>query len=210
MNVLIIADSPDCDIKREYQRGIDITICLDGAIAKIPEGTHIDYIIGDFDTIERNNIDTSILDAKHIKITEQDSTDLEKGIEYALSLGASSICIANAFGGRSDHSLYNISMLKKYSSKVETIYMTNGLEHIYYLCNTDLSLLGTIGGSVAIIPFPSACISSQGLKYDMQDFAIKIGENASVSNSLRKEKALISISGDALVICDQVIKLEKK
>lgn len=202
MKILIIADSPSSDIKLEYQKDSDITICLDGAAEKILSTMRVDYILGDFDTIERNKVDINRLNAKHIKLTDQNSTDLEKGIEYAISLGAKSICIANAFGGRVDHSLYNISLLKKYHDQVDMIYMTNQFERIHYFSNESINFAGKAGANIAIMPFSAASISSEGLQYDMNEFDIEIGQSASVSNALNKENGYIKIVGDVLITSD--------
>ena len=76
-----------------------------------------DFLIGDMDSIDpllwdklRDNGKTKI-----IKISEQDTTDFEKALNFiSTQLNIQRIIALNAFGGRIDHTLANLNILVKY------------------------------------------------------------------------------------------------
>lgn len=72
-----------------------------------------DYIIGDFDSVNREVLEQY----KNIPITylkpEKDFTDTHMALKLAIEEGAKQITIAGAIGTRFDHSIANIHILKE-------------------------------------------------------------------------------------------------
>src|SRR5277367_6590431 len=82
-------------------------IALDGAAETLKKFKIIPkIIIGDLDSISPKTLKFfAQQQVAIIKDSDQNSTDLDKGIRHALSLGAEEIIISNALGGRIDHTL---------------------------------------------------------------------------------------------------------
>ena len=72
-----------------------------------------DYIIGDFDSVNKNILEQY----KNIPITylkpEKDFTDTHMALKLAIEQGAKNITIIGATGTRIDHSIANIHILKE-------------------------------------------------------------------------------------------------
>lgn len=199
--ILIIADSPsrliDGDVK-SYDR----VICLDGIAPYAYEaGIKPHIVIGDLDNISQNNINSlRKKGVKIIKVDDQNTSDLDKGISLALSYNATEIHILNALGGRTDHTLYNLRALRKHYTNSCIIKIINGQENIQYFKDQEIKVQGTIGDNIAIMAMPQAMVNSKGLKYELTDYKMNIGFSESISNQLAKKSATIHIKGEVLII----------
>ncbi len=111
LKVLIIASSPESDI--EYIGELyrtekpDKVICADGGSKKADTLGIKPYLhIGDFDSSEWKKSDKG---EKYD--SEKDWSDFEAAINIAWDMGASSITVTGATGGRYDHALANVFTL---------------------------------------------------------------------------------------------------
>ena len=106
--IAIIADGEKVNNIRRILKDADIIIAADGGanLCKLQK-VKPDYIIGDLDSITYENMEF-FSDSKFIEITEQENTDLQKALNYALSLNPTKIKIISSFGKRADHTLGNI------------------------------------------------------------------------------------------------------
>lgn len=89
-------------------------IVCDGAIRTYVECTsrRPDIVIGDGDSVEETLLDT--LGVEFIRISDQETNDLTKGVMKAKELGWDDIAIIGATGRREDHTLGNIFLLAEY------------------------------------------------------------------------------------------------
>jgi thiamine pyrophosphokinase len=200
MNILIIADAPNKIIMPD--NNFDSVIALDGAADKLlSSGITPTYIIGDLDTITTDTI--SIFESQKkliIRDYDQNTTDLDKGIILADSLGATSIIIINSQGGRTDHTLYALKALKKHYKKGRSIVLINDDECIEFLKDCHVTYQADIGAQFAIFGMPRAHVSSHGLRYELDNYAMEFGISESSSNMFANETVILEISGEAIVI----------
>ena len=177
-------------------------IVLDGA-AEFIKATPL-IIIGDFDKVTKSTLDHfQNLGTKIIKIDDQNSTDLDKGIRYCLEQHATSINIHNAIGGsRMDHTLYNTRILKKYYNPKVNIKLFHEDEVMQYFENCTIKVSGDSKSRFSLLSAPSAIITSVGLKYDMDDYKLEYGKAESACNSLSSHIAKITISGGIITVQD--------
>jgi thiamine pyrophosphokinase len=200
MIIQIVADSPISDLSH-LDRSQPI-ICTDGAIYRLlDDNIKVKYLIGDLDAVD----EAVLIKAKEqgvniLKIEDQNSNDLGKGIKLAIELGASTINIFQAVGGRIDQTLCNIGLLKKFHEVGPELRIINGDETMLYLEDIDIKLYGNSGMDVAIMSFPRAIVTSNGLEYDMDKLELKLGGIQSSSNKLKAQVADISVVGAALLI----------
>ncbi|MFI4983976.1 MAG: thiamine diphosphokinase [Rickettsiales bacterium] len=177
-------------------------IALDGAagILKAMDIMPV-VIIGDLDSINQETIDFfQENNVKVIKIDDQDSTDLDKGMEHALSLGATEIIISNALGGRADHTIYNYRIMKKYYSRLRNIKMVTLKDCMQYFEDAVVQIIDVADRPVSILSFPKAIVKSQGLQYELDNLELEMGLKESSSNKMIDGTAIIEIKGKALVI----------
>ncbi len=192
-------------------------LALDGAVNRFKSlKIYPDGILGDFDSIEdptywgvlgvfseineyspsyKGNFGITIIPAK-----DQNYTDLEKGIIYCDKATATSIFIVQAIGGRMDHTLGNLGVLKKYHRSDRDLTLVTEKEQVFYVCNADVVVEGGAGDYCAIMGYPQAQMTTSGLAYNGKDYLLQLGIQESICNTIAESQATISIKGEALVI----------
>ncbi len=210
MRVLIIANAPGNLAISDI--GYDEIIALDGAVNKLSVSAIIpDYIVGDMDAAPQEIVESLVAQGSHvIKVDDQNSTDMDKGINYAGELGATRIDIVNALSGRMDHTLYNVRILKKYYSNKRRIIIHEQDELLEYYADCELKVEGKIDSPLAIMSAPDVTVDSKGLKYDMDGLKLVYGARESSCNSLAAQHAEIRLRGGAIIIYDKTTSLVKR
>jgi thiamine pyrophosphokinase len=210
MRVLIIADAPGILQVSGLER--DLIIALDGAVNKLLDSAIIpNYIVGDMDAAPREIVKSLAAQGSLVvQIDDQNSTDLDKGINYADELGATSIDIVNALGGRMDHTLYNVRILKKYYRNNRRIIIHEHDELLEYYADCELEVEGNIDSPFSIMSSPEVTVSSRGLKYNMEGLKLSYGARESSCNGLAEQHAEIRLIGGALIIYDKMTTVNKR
>jgi thiamine pyrophosphokinase len=176
------------------------SIVLDGA-ACLLEKRHLfpSVLMGDFDSIDPHLLDRwERAGIPHMRCEDQDHTDLEKAIRFAISRGAKDIVILNALGGRMDHTLANIFFLKKYVQRSLRMVICDGTQYIECLHNETRELIAPAGSYCGFFGMPRATVTSKGLKYEMKNFPIRLGGQESVANEFCSNTAKIAVRGTCL------------
>lgn len=207
MKALIIAHGgiDNINILKKLYPIYDFVICADGGAKYAYEcGIIPNYLIGDFDSIDNKILDFYTL--RNVSIERypknKDYTDTELCVYKAIDLGCSEICIFAGIGSRIDHSLGNIGLLHVIKSSGVKGYIITENETIY-LCNDILSLKGSKGDIISIIPFygDAKGVTTEGLLYSLNNATIKFGYPIGVSNVMTDNECKIKIaSGEILVI----------
>lgn len=158
-----------------------------------------DIIIGDFDSAKMPKENANIIAVDSIK----DDTDTGLAVKYALRNGYRDIDIICALGGRIDHSLANISLMK---------YI---VEHkgVAKILSCDATLIAVGAGKIKIKNDGSKYLSVfslsdkskinyiKGTKYDVKNKVLQNGFPLGVSNEIKNKFAEISVeSGMVLII----------
>lgn len=97
-----------------------IIVC-DGALERYLDLTtrKPDVVIGDRDSVSEEELVRHGLE--YIYVADQETNDLTKAVDYALSRGWSSIAIIGAAGKREDHTIGNLFLLPEYLQKGATV-----------------------------------------------------------------------------------------
>ena len=115
MNIVIFANGQYFSnaVMKEKTAKADCIIAADGGLHNcLKNNITPHYVVGDMDSV--NNIDDKLLGKTEIlHIAEQDTTDIEKALNFAETLKPLRIDIFYSFGRRTDHSLANILILNQ-------------------------------------------------------------------------------------------------
>ena len=215
--VVIICDGkfPKTEYPRYLIRSADFIICCDGALRKFMRNSTAvfgeerlpDLVIGDMDTLPMS------MQKKYsdiiIKENEQEHNDQTKAVRWALNnlRGIESIHILGATGGRTDHTIGNVSLLMEYTRLFDldgiSIEMVSDNGTIFPINDTIEFECGP-GRSVSIFtPDNSLKIRSEGLEYPTDDVVFdnwwKATLNRSIADNVRLE---LSHRSMALIILD--------
>lgn len=200
--IIIVNGEP---LSIEYLRQLSqnkFVLVLDGAYQLACEaGLSIDALLGDFDSIEKEQLATA--KAKGIAVIyapDQNDTDLEKGIHYLDKLNCHKITITCATGFRLDQTLHNIRLLSRYYQPDRFLEVFTKKERVFLLRDQQIDYSASPGERFALLGAPEAVVTTQGLRYDMDNYALTFSGNSSVSNQVKKSKVKISVMGSVLVI----------
>ncbi len=216
-NVVIICDGdfPKTEYPRYLIRCADYIICCDGALKKFIRNSKAifgeerlpDLVVGDMDTL------SPALQKKYsdiiVKESEQEHNDQTKAVRWALNNLADieSIHILGATGGRTDHTIGNVSLLMEYTRMFElgdiVLEMVSD-EGTFFPINDTVEFDCGIGRGVSIFsPDNSLRIKSEGLEYPTEGVVFdnwwKATLNVAVQDSVRLELSHKSI---ALIMLD--------
>lgn len=144
-----------------------VVCCDGGADEYIRRGHTPDVIIGDGDSLS----DENRRKFGHIlhRISDQETNDQTKAVNFLLSKGKRRIAIIGATGKREDHTLGNISLLIDYlraGADVRT-YTDYG---IFIPCRSTRTFPSHPGQQVSIINFTAHGLHGKGLVYPLSDF----------------------------------------
>lgn len=113
MRALVFANGepPSSALARELAENAGLLVAADGgAHHAIAFGLLPDAVVGDMDSIDAG-LRAVLPEAVFVEVTDPETSDLEKAIDFALSEGATAVDVIAAGGGRADHALANLSVL---------------------------------------------------------------------------------------------------
>lgn len=184
----------------------DKIIAVDKGLETLDE-TEIkpDYIIGDFDSINKEvlkkfeNFDIPI---EYLN-PEKDFTDTHMGLKLAIDIKSNNITILGATGTRIDHLLANINVLKEALNQNINAKMIDENNTIFLINKNTKLPLNKNYKYVSVIPLTSKLegVDLKGFKYELDNATLEIGESIGVSNEQTADKATINIKkGIAIII----------
>jgi len=203
MKALIIADG-SAPIKDLIQKHSDapLVIAADGGL-KAAGLFNItpDYLIGDFDSADPDEINRLPAHTKLVRLNkEKNETDSMVALDTAIKEGADDIVMLGALGKRTDHALANLMLLKQAWDKGTRLVLEDEYCEVC-LATGKTTISGKKGQTVSVLPFGgSATVSSDdALHYPMDNLYMSEEDPVGISNILEKPAAEIHIKGFALV-----------
>lgn len=158
-------------------------------------------LVGDFDSIEKNILETY----KKSKVellnfsTDKDYSDGELLIKRIYD-SYDEIIILGALGGRYDHSLFNIYLLEKYP-KCKII---NSKEELYFI-NDIFFFKNDIDKRVSFLPLCNTnCISLEGFAYNLDKRIVKRGSSLTLSNIILEKDACVRIYQGGFIVIKEI------
>ena len=216
-NIVIICDGafPKTEYPRYLIRTADFVICCDGALRKFMRNSEAifgekrlpDLVIGDMDTLPQS------MQKKYadiiIKENEQEHNDQTKAVRWALGNldSIEAIHILGATGGRTDHTIGNVSLLMEYTRMFDlgeiSIEMVSDNGTIFPINDTIEFECGP-GRSVSIFsPDNSLRIRSKGLEYPTDEVIFDNWWKATLNRSTEDNVKLeLSHKSIALIMLD--------
>ena len=174
-------------------------ICADGGANKARLlGIRPNAIIGDLDSI-------SLRTRKHfsrvetIHIASQESTDLEKALDFLLKLLIPSATVVGATGGRPDHSLANLSILKKYHKRIRLLFSDPFCD--IRIIDSEIVFEAIVGSVISLMPL-DRCegVQTTGLKYPLNNESLELGEREGMSNVVISSPVQITVKKGCLLL----------
>ncbi len=186
-----------------YSKGFNTVICADGgANSAMKIGITPDFIIGDLDSVNKNVLnyykDKSVI----IKYKRQNDTDVEKCLKYAIKKKYQEVILLGVTGDRLDHTICNLGIVIKFYKKIKIL--INSENSFLTPADKPIQLKSIKGETISLYAFSDKTkITSQGLKYKLNNTALPFGVRESTSNvSISSLVNLKIIGGIIFVIRD--------
>ena len=206
MKALILVNGelyrPDVLRSRIRAEVFDLVLGADGGARYAHDlNVTLDAIIGDLDSL-------SAFEQQGISNTEfvsypavKGETDLELALLYAVERGANRIVMVGVMGGRMDMTIANILMITHTSLNSCRIEVWHGEQTGLVIKPPGENIYGHPGDTVSLLPLSSdvSGITTEGLKYSLNDEKLPFGPARGVSNLLEKPSAHIKLSEGVLL-----------
>lgn len=175
-----------------------LLMVLDGAYERVLRlGLKIDVVIGDFDSIKTEE---RLADIEYVKIDEQETTDLEKGIDWLKEHEFTEINVVWASGKRLDHTFNNISLLAKYANLNLVFYDDHSKA---YRISSGFKKHFNKGDILSLLPLGRVeGINTVNLKYPLKKEALELGVRSGSSNEVLEDGVveIQYVKGDLVLI----------
>lgn len=194
----------------------DYIVACDGAAYKLKCLSLMpDLIIGDLDSLfkihqvnEPSDLSRYYPNSDIIQITNQNTTDSDKGLDYLVEKNAPKIVVTGLFGREIDHAYYNMHLLGRYASKIQIM--------AYHPLNDNYSQwTWVLSGKhefelpkdtlISLLPLNRCQLSSHGLKWDLSDAILETSTTMSARNQTLYQKVQVQVS-QGHVLC--VVRLK--
>ncbi|MGN8225605.1 thiamine diphosphokinase [Gracilimonas sp. BCB1] len=203
MHAVIVSNGfpPSKELLEEELKSADLIIGADGGgNTLLSHGHDLHVVIGDMDSFKKPKDP----DFEIIKDTDQETNDLEKALSLAVYRDAETCTVLGAFGRRMDHSLKNLSVLKRFDSAFNHLLFKDERLSARLISSAYSGNL-PIGSIISLFPLSGKVtgITTKGLKYPLNNEILENGERDGTSNENVEEEFSIEIdSGDLVVFLE--------
>ncbi|MCL1873236.1 MAG: thiamine diphosphokinase [Clostridiales bacterium] len=133
---------------------------------------------------------------------KKDFSDGEAALDAAIEMGAKEVYVYGALGGRIDHALANIFLLRRFSPLLDRL-MIVGADCELFLCRSHEKIKGQAGDIISLLPISQTVkkIYLEGFSYPLKNEDLTTGSSRGLSNILKGEQGSINKkSGELLII----------
>lgn len=168
-------------------------IAADGAINKLFKmGITANIVIGDLDSVSSDILHK----VPYLKEFDQNYSDFQKAYRYITSNNLNPSVICGISGGFLDHILNNINIFIELK---DNVFMDD--EIIGFCLRKKYSLKTQPGTKISIFGIPHCKISTNGLKWELDNALLEFpGKNSSLNRAQKSEITIDITEGCALII----------
>jgi len=182
---------------KSFVKTDDLVICADSGYEHAKKmGISPDIILGDFDSLSDIPTDIKVLRYP----PEKDLTDTEIAVEYAFDNGCKEFLFLGATGGRLDHELTNIFLMKQISKRSGAATIIDELNKIR-LVTDRLTITEPAGTFISLVPLTDCKgVTTFNLKFPLNDADLYVGKGLGVSNEMMDDQAEVIIKEGFLLV----------
>ena len=141
-------------------------VCCDGAINNLATTNLIpDAIVGDCDSLSEDSL-SKFADIIH-RISEQETNDLTKAVQFCIKQGKRNITILGATGKREDHTIANISLLCDYMKDADVEMVTD--YGVFVAIDSDSIFESEVKQQVSLFSIDKMPLTSHNLAYPINN-----------------------------------------
>jgi thiamine pyrophosphokinase len=181
----------------------DFVIAADSGLAlAAPLGLEPDLVVGDMDSVPPDLLAAAERAGVAIERhpPDKDATDLELALDSAMAAAASSILVVGGGGGQLDHLLANAALLaaERYRAAAITWFVDG---YRVAVVRGHHTIAGAVGDPVTLLAVGGdATVTTVGLRWGLDAFALQPGTTRGVSNELVSPSATVTVSRGCLMV----------
>ena len=179
-------------------------ICADGgALHARALGLRPHTIIGDLDSLSADEVARFRAAGAEIiqHRQEKDETDLELALHHCRRIGAKSVSILGALGGRIDQTLANVFLLTLPDFLDMRIEVIDGDQSLRLLQPGSHRIEGARGDTISLIPLATVeGVTTGGLQFPLADECLRLGPARGISNVMLTESAAVEFRDGLLLL----------
>ncbi|MCB2210301.1 thiamine diphosphokinase [bacterium] len=205
--LFVNGDLPEADRFRATLTDDDILIAVDGGLRHLAAlGLKPDLIIGDLDSADPAEVHRYRSNGVDIRQfpSHKNQTDLELALEAALKMGAQSIRVVAAVGGRLDQTLGNIFLLTQPDLANVDIHLVDGRREVF-LIRDKVTLHGQPDDIVSLLPLmgPVTGVLTTDLAYPLNRETLYPDHTRGISNQMTGDTCQVAIESGILLCIHQ-------
>ena len=204
--LIVSGGNVEDNILNELKGKVDYIIASDKGLEALDKyNITPNYIIGDFDSIDKKVLDKYI-NNKNIEIKElnpeKDYTDTHMALKLAIQLKSTYINILGAIGTRLDHTIANVHILKEALDNNVECKIINSNNEIQLINKTTTIKINDNYKYISLIPLTTKAsgITLKGFKYPLENAILEIGQSIGISNEQIDEYAEIDLEKGILIL----------
>lgn len=167
-----------------------------------------DLILGDYDSLDAEYAEAvKAIEAqcpeKVVTLpAEKDDTDMLAAIKHGLAMGYRSFRLYGANGGRLEHTIANIQILKYLKEHDAVGYIMDGTGMILLAQNETITFRDTMDGYINVFSLNEKAhgVTIRGLKYELDDAMLTNDMPLGISNEFIGVQSEISVTDGTLLI----------
>jgi thiamine pyrophosphokinase len=203
-NALIVGNGEPLspELFEELMADGPLLLCADGGANAVARyGWTPDYVVGDLDSVtEENKI--GLPDERLVLVDADDTgTDLQKALRQAKKLGVTEATLIGVTGGRTDHTLWNLSLLKLFGGDMALRIVDDYCE--IRLIREKVRFRAEVGQKISLSPLsgPVVGVRTAGLRFPLRGEVLGPGIRDGISNKVVGDPVEVSVeAGDLLLV----------
>lgn len=197
--IMLNGQPPRRELLQSVVAGADVLIGADAGAVRLREvGLRIDYVVGDFDSVPAELLQSLPAEGV-VHDPGQDDTDLEKALRFAVTRWEQPQVVAvGTTGDRIDHVLGNVCGAVRYADKAFIRFVED--HSITYFAHRQLRFDAPAGATVSLLPLGEVeDIRTEGLKWALHGETLTIGTRG-VSNVVERSPVVVEWQRGHLVV----------
>lgn len=204
--ILCDGPPPPSGVLEYWLGGADMFICTDAAGHPYDDlPTAPDVVIGDFDSLAGRLL-AGRDGPMFLRVDEQETTDSEKAMDYALDQGMEEVVLVGAVGWRLDHTLYNTFLLERFADRLRVALAGQQADGVRLAPHQTVSWTLDPGTRFSLLPLQgrSRGVTVEGAAYPLLGGEVGPSGPSAVSNVVAYDPLLIRAGdGPLLVLVDR-------
>lgn len=200
METVIVANAPFrfWPEALRWARRADLLLAADGGANHLANvGLRPHFVVGDLDSVTPE-VRAWIGDERVVPRPNQDLTDLEKTLLFALERGASRAVILAATGGRLDHALENLGLLGRYGNRLACEIREENTRIVPVLSQASFAV--PVGSTVSVMPLGDcARVWLSGFAWPLVGEPLSLLSRTSLSNRAVEPEVQVRVEGGVLL-----------